>query len=101
MACGKGFCRERLGSEILERLTVTEWHGSTEPLRATPRSNPKSEEAKRRVFGVFGGTYDSGVFLAVPLPLFSTERGRKPSGDPSEDPHPHRHLKSGTPCRVS
>ena len=50
---------------------------------------------------MFGGTYDSGVFLAVPLPLFYTERGRKPSGDPSEDHHPHRHLKSGTPCRVS
>ena len=73
---------------ILERLALA---------RATPRSNPKSEEAKRRVFGVFGGTYDFGVFLAVPLPLFSTERGRKPSGDPSEDPHPHRHLKTGTP----
>ena len=62
--------------------------------RATPRSNPKSEEAKRRVFVVFGGTYDFGVFLAVPLPLFSTERWRKPSGDPSEDPHPHRHLET-------
>ena len=65
--------------------------------RATPRSSPKSEETKRRVFGVFGGTYDSGVFLAVSLPLFSTERGRKPSGDQSEDPHPHLHSKDRTP----
>ena len=59
--------------------------------RATPRSNPKSEGTNRRVVGVFGGTYDFGVFLAVPFPLFSTERGKKPSEDPSEDPHPHRH----------
>ena len=47
-----------------------------------------------RVFGVFGGTYDFCVFLAVPLPLFSTERGRKPSGDLSEDPHPIVILKT-------
>ena len=52
--------------EIRERLTVKEWHGSAEPpksdeglerraelARATPRSNPKSGETKRRVFGVF------------------------------------------------
>ena len=52
--------------------------------RATPRSNPKSEEAKRRVFGVFGGTYDFGVFLAVPLPfIFYEKREGEPSGDPS------------------
>ena len=83
--------------KILERLTVTEWHGSTEQTksdeggvrraelaRATPRSNPKSEEAKRRVFGVFCGTYDFGVFLAVPLPfIFYGKRGGLPSGDPS------------------
>ena len=67
--------------EIRERLAVKEWHGSAEPpksdeglerraelARATPPSNPKSEETKRRVFGVFGGTHDFGVFLAVPLP---------------------------------
>ena len=35
MACGKGFCVEVVGSEILERFTVTEWHGCTEPLRVT------------------------------------------------------------------
>ena len=83
--------------EIRERLTVTEWHGSAELpksdegcvrraelARATPRSNPKSEEAKRRVFGVFGGTYDFGVFLAVPLPfIFYGKREGEPSGDPS------------------
>ena len=70
--------------------------------RATPRSSPKSEETKRRVFGVFVGTYDFGVFLAVPLPfIFYGKREGEPSGDPSEDPHPHRHLKSGTPCRVN
>ena len=51
--------------------------------RATPRSNPKSEEAKRRVFGVFDGTYDFGVFLVVPLPfLFYEKREGEPSGDP-------------------
>ena len=95
----------------LERLTVTEWHGSADPprsdeggvrraelARATPRSNPKSEEAKRRVVCVFGGTSDFGVFLAVPLPfIFYGKMEGEPSGDPSEDPHPHRHLKTGTP----
>ena len=69
-------------SEILERLAVTEGTGArnhrksdegsvrqAELARATPRSNPKSEEAKRRVVWVFGGTYDFGVFLAVTLPF--------------------------------
>ena len=36
-------------------------------------------------------------FLPCPYPLFSAERGRKPSRDQSEDPHPHRHLETGTP----
>ena len=47
------------------------------------------------MFGVFGGTYDFGVFLAVPLPfIFYGKREGEPSGDPSEDPHPHRHLET-------
>ena len=50
------------------------------------------------MFGVFGGTYDFGVFIAVPLPfIFYGKREGEPSGDPSEDPHPHRHLETGTP----
>ena len=91
--------------EIRERLAVKEWHGSAEPLksdeglerraelaRATPRSNLKSEETKRRVFGVFVVLTTLVVFSAVPFTLyFLRKEGRKPSGDPSEDPHPHRH----------
>ena len=101
----------RVGScevEKSERLAVKEWHGSaelpkkrrtrrsaSELARATPRSNPKSGDTKRRVFGVFCGTYDFGVFSAVPLPfIFCGKMEGEPSGDPSEDPHPHRQSKN-------
>ena len=87
---------------ILERLAVTEWHGSTEPpksdeggvrraglARATPRSNPKSEEAKRRVVWVFDGAYDFGVILAVPLPFIFWERGKESrAGTRAKNPTP-------------
>ena len=57
--------------------------------RATPRSNPKSEEAKRRVFGVFGGTHDFGVFLAVPLPfIFYGKREEAERGPELRPPPP-------------
>ena len=50
------------------------------------------------MFVVFGGTFDFGVFLAVPLPfIFYGKREGEPSDDTSEDPHPHRHLETGLP----
>ena len=59
-----------------------------EPLHVATR---RAKRLRRRVFEVFGGTYDFGVFSAVPLPfIFYGKREGEPNGDPSEDPHPHR-----------
>ena len=47
---------------------------------------------------MFVGTYDFGVFSAVPLPfIFYGKREGEPSVDPSEDPHPTVNLKTETP----
>ena len=72
-----------------ERLTVTEWQrerGTTKKRRRRSRRSetskshhkkyPEWREAKRRVGFEWFGTLDLWCFLAVPLPLFSSERGR-------------------------
>ena len=89
MACGKRILVEVGGVFYLERLTVNECQrerGTTKKQRkrswrsGTSKSHPKKypewREAKRRVGFVWFGTLDLWCFLAVPLPLFSTERGR-------------------------
>ena len=92
--------------EIRERLTVKEWHGSAEPLksdeglerraelaRATPRSNLKSEETKRRVFGVFVVLTTLVVFSAVPFTLhFCGKREGSRAGTQAKTPTPIANL---------
>ena len=92
--------------KIRDRLAVKERHGSAELpksdeglvrraelARATPRSNPKSKETKRRVFGVFGGTYDFGVFLAVHLPfIFYGKMEGSRAGTQAKTPTPIANL---------
>ena len=94
--------------EIRERLTVKEWHGSAEPLesdeglerraelaRATPRSNLKSEETKRRVFGVFVVLTTLVVFSAVPFTFtFYGKREGSRAGTQAKTPTPIAILSS-------
>ena len=71
-----------------ERLTFTEWQrerGTTkkrkrrsrrsETSKIHPKKYPEWRRAKRLVGFEWFGTLDLWCFLAVPLPLFSTERG--------------------------
>ena len=46
MACGKGILVEEWSVFNLERLTVTEWHGSAEPLKKRRRRCRRSETSK-------------------------------------------------------
>ena len=92
--------------EIREQLTVKEWHGSAEPLksdeglkrraelaRATPRSNLKSEETKRRVFGVFVVLTTLVSFLPCPLPfIFYGKREGSRAGTQAKTPTPIANL---------
>ena len=77
------------GAQKAERLTVTEWQrerGTTKKQRKRSRRSGTSKihhkkylewrEAKRRVGFAWFVTLDLWCFLAVPLPLFSTERWR-------------------------
>ena len=88
--------------EIRERLAVKEWHGSAERLksdegqdrreklsRATPRSNQKSGETKRRVFGVFVVLTTLVVFSAVPFTFtFYGKREGSRAGTQAKTPTP-------------
>ena len=92
--------------EIRERLAVKEWHGSAEPpksdegqdrrakqARATPRSNPKSGETKRRVFGVLVVLMTFVSFLPCHLPfIFCGKREGSRAETKAKTPTPIANL---------
>ena len=101
MACGKRILVGLVEVGKAERLTVTEWHGSAEPLRsdegvvgrakqarATPSSTRRGEWLRGAWFVCLVGTSDFGVFLPCPYPYFLRKDGRIAESRPRLIPPP-------------